>query len=193
MVILINGEKYACASCIRGHRVKKCNHNDRQLVPIVKRGRQVSQCNHCRDLRKTNGTHVKCTCAIASTPNPINGCLCEVINSCSCVASHLQEVRDDNSTEGSVYSESPSVAETFPPSTDISSCHKTANTNMNNFGQFSPPFPDHQQLPETSTNTAPLIDDDDLMNFLENDLDKYLTTTNPGNAFVTSANIPGIN
>ncbi|KAI8644444.1 hypothetical protein BD408DRAFT_312393, partial [Parasitella parasitica] len=54
--------KNSSASCIRGHRVKKCKHNDRQLLPIVKRGRQVSQCNHCRDLRKTNGTHVKCTC-----------------------------------------------------------------------------------------------------------------------------------
>ncbi|KAI8097859.1 uncharacterized protein B0P05DRAFT_437550, partial [Gilbertella persicaria] len=50
------------ASCIRGHRVKKCNHNDRDLIPIVKRGRQVTQCNHCRDLRKTNQSHVKCTC-----------------------------------------------------------------------------------------------------------------------------------
>ncbi|KAF1805140.1 copper fist DNA-binding transcription factor [Mucor lusitanicus] len=189
MVILINGEKYACASCIRGHRVKKCNHNDRQLVPIVKRGRQISQCNHCRDLRKTNGTHVKCTCAIASTPNPINGCLCEVINSCSCVASHLQEVRDDNSTDGSVYSQSPSLTETFPPSDAISSCH----TNINKLEQSFPPFPDHQQPPEASRDTAPLIDDADLMSFLENDLDKYLTAANPGSAFVTSTNIPGIN
>ncbi|KAI8973780.1 hypothetical protein BDF20DRAFT_791876, partial [Mycotypha africana] len=50
-------------SCIRGHRVKKCDHKDRPLIAIVKRGRQVSQCNHCRVLRKTNGSHVKCTCA----------------------------------------------------------------------------------------------------------------------------------
>lgn len=55
------------AACIRGHRVKKCNHKDRPMIPLVKRGRQVSQCNHCRDLRQTNQSHVKCTCAIASS------------------------------------------------------------------------------------------------------------------------------
>ncbi|GAN09123.1 copper-fist-domain-containing protein [Mucor ambiguus] len=181
------------ASCIRGHRVKKCNHNDRQLVPIVKRGRQISQCNHCRDLRKTNGTHVKCTCAIASTPNPINGCLCEVINSCSCVASHLQEVRDENSIDGSVYSQSPSVAETSSPSAAVSSCHAGAKNNTSRLEHTFPPFVNQQQPPETSTDKAPLIDDADLMNFLENDLDKYLTATNPNSTFVTSANIPGIN
>ncbi|CAO0798890.1 unnamed protein product [Mucor circinelloides] len=184
MVILINGEKYACASCIRGHRVKKCNHNDRQLVPIVKRGRQVSQCNHCRDLRKTNGTHVKCTCAIASTPNPINGCLCEVINSCSCVASHLQEVRDDNSTDGSVYSQSLSIAETpLPSSSAVNSCHTAAITNISTSETPFPLLLDQQQPLNLSTDTVPLIDDADLMNFLENDLDKYLTAT--------SENIPG--
>ncbi|KAI7901311.1 copper fist DNA binding domain-containing protein [Cokeromyces recurvatus] len=107
MAIIINNVKYACGSCIRGHRVKKCNHNDRKLIQIVKRGRQVSQCNHCRDLRKTNRTHVKCTCAIARTPNPINGCLCEVIKSCSCVASHLQEVYEDDTRSPS---ESPALS-----------------------------------------------------------------------------------
>ncbi|KAI9306112.1 hypothetical protein BJ944DRAFT_160482, partial [Cunninghamella echinulata] len=52
--------------CIRGHRVKKCQHFDRELIPVQKRGRQVSQCNHCRTLRNTSGSHVKCTCAIAT-------------------------------------------------------------------------------------------------------------------------------
>lgn len=56
-------------NCIRGHRVKKCQHFDRELVPVQKRGRQVSQCNHCRILRTTSGSHVKCTCAIATGKN----------------------------------------------------------------------------------------------------------------------------
>lgn len=55
------------ASCIRGHRVKKCNHSNRPLIRIQKRGRQVSQCTHCRDLRKSNKSHIKCTCATSST------------------------------------------------------------------------------------------------------------------------------
>ncbi|KAI9253768.1 hypothetical protein BDA99DRAFT_443190 [Phascolomyces articulosus] len=53
-------------SCIRGHRVKDCQHVDRELIPVQKRGRQVSQCNHCRHLRVTRKSHVKCTCAIST-------------------------------------------------------------------------------------------------------------------------------
>lgn len=132
-------------------------------------------------------THKSLSCLYLA-PNPINGCLCEVINSCSCVASHLQEVRDDQSTDGSVYSQSPSVIETFSSGAPISSCHAMANNNTNHVEQSAPPLPDQQQ----PLNTSPLIDDADLMNFLENDLDKYLTTTSTSDVFVSSANIPGI-
>ncbi|KAL0079972.1 hypothetical protein J3Q64DRAFT_1752066 [Phycomyces blakesleeanus] len=65
MAIDKDGVKSACMSCIRGHRVKRCQHHDRKLVPITKPGRQISQCSHCRDLRLTHKTHVKCNCAIA--------------------------------------------------------------------------------------------------------------------------------
>ncbi|KAI8136707.1 hypothetical protein BJV82DRAFT_476515, partial [Fennellomyces sp. T-0311] len=51
-------------SCIRGHRVKSCQHDDRELIAVPKRGRQVSQCQHCRHLRVTKKSHVKCTCAV---------------------------------------------------------------------------------------------------------------------------------
>lgn len=117
-------------------------------------------------------------------PNPINGCLCEVINSCSCVASHLQEVQDDNSTDGSVYSQSLSIAETpLPSSSAVNSCHTAAITNISTSETPFPLLLDQQQPLNLSTDTVPLIDDADLMNFLENDLDKYLTAT--------SENIPG--
>ncbi|KAL9547306.1 hypothetical protein MBANPS3_006236 [Mucor bainieri] len=108
-------------------------------------------------------------------------------------ANHLQEVRDDNSTDGSLYSQSPSIAEAIPASAAISSCHTARNTNINSFEQTSPPFSNQQQPLEMSTDIAPLIDDADLMNFLENDLDKYLTTTNTNSSFVTSTDITGIN
>ncbi|ORY94870.1 copper fist DNA binding domain-domain-containing protein [Syncephalastrum racemosum] len=91
MAIVKDGIKYACAACIRGHRVQKCQHFDRELIPLQKRGRQISQCQHCRTLRSTHRSHVKCTCAAEPAPNPITGCFCEVVHTCSCVAGHLQD------------------------------------------------------------------------------------------------------
>ncbi|KAK2745125.1 hypothetical protein FQN57_004032 [Myotisia sp. PD_48] len=60
--MLIDGEKWACDACIRGHRVSTCNHHDRPLSHINKKGRPVSQCPHCRGLRKARATHSKCEC-----------------------------------------------------------------------------------------------------------------------------------
>ncbi|KAG1460699.1 hypothetical protein G6F46_005371 [Rhizopus delemar] len=58
----INGLKYACSTCIKGHRSSSCSHVDRPLFEIRKKGRPVSQCNYCRDLRKTKQVHIKCAC-----------------------------------------------------------------------------------------------------------------------------------
>lgn len=81
--MLINGEKFACEACVRGHRVSSCHHQgkwscdsrgwqkisgviltcpDRPLVHVNKKGRPVSQCQHCRGLRKARAQHVKCEC-----------------------------------------------------------------------------------------------------------------------------------
>ncbi|KAJ5216055.1 uncharacterized protein N7498_002462 [Penicillium cinerascens] len=60
--MLIDGEKWACEACVRGHRVSSCHHSDRPLTHINKKGRPVSQCTHCRGLRKSRTTHVKCDC-----------------------------------------------------------------------------------------------------------------------------------
>ncbi|KAL1969970.1 hypothetical protein VTN77DRAFT_6375 [Rasamsonia byssochlamydoides] len=60
--MLIDGEKWACEACVRGHRVSSCHHSDRPLTHINKKGRPVSQCPHCRGLRKSRTTHVKCEC-----------------------------------------------------------------------------------------------------------------------------------
>ncbi|CCF55653.1 hypothetical protein KAFR_0A02150 [Kazachstania africana CBS 2517] len=38
-MIIYNGEKYACASCIRGHRSSICRHTKRMLVKVRTRGR----------------------------------------------------------------------------------------------------------------------------------------------------------
>ncbi|KAF4806127.1 Copper resistance protein CRF1 [Colletotrichum siamense] len=60
--MIIDGEKYACEACVRGHRVSNCQHSDRPLQHINKKGRPVSQCQHCRSMRKSRAAHVKCDC-----------------------------------------------------------------------------------------------------------------------------------
>ncbi|KAH7083336.1 hypothetical protein BKA63DRAFT_434392 [Paraphoma chrysanthemicola] len=59
---VIDGEKWACSSCIKGHRVSGCNHNDRELHHINPKGRPVKQCEHCRGARKSKSHHAKCDC-----------------------------------------------------------------------------------------------------------------------------------
>ncbi|OZJ03597.1 hypothetical protein BZG36_03039 [Bifiguratus adelaidae] len=61
-MVLLNGTKYACATCIKGHRSSHCLHSDRPLFEIKRKGRPITQCTHCRELRKTKQIHVKCTC-----------------------------------------------------------------------------------------------------------------------------------
>ncbi|KAH8884642.1 hypothetical protein GQ53DRAFT_786086 [Thozetella sp. PMI_491] len=60
--MIIDGEKYACEACVRGHRVSNCQHADRKLQHINKKGRPVTQCSHCRAMRKSRASHVKCDC-----------------------------------------------------------------------------------------------------------------------------------
>jgi len=73
-MVLIDSVKYACATCIKGHRSSSCTHESRPLFEIKKKGRPVTQCVHCRELRKTKQVHVKCLCEVKpeqSTVTPI--------------------------------------------------------------------------------------------------------------------------
>ncbi|KAF5345846.1 hypothetical protein D9756_011216 [Leucocoprinus leucothites] len=65
-MVFIESKKYACETCIKGHRSSACKHTDRPLFEIKKKGRPVTQCEHCRELRKTKQVHVKCICEIKS-------------------------------------------------------------------------------------------------------------------------------
>ncbi|KZT34908.1 hypothetical protein SISSUDRAFT_955315, partial [Sistotremastrum suecicum HHB10207 ss-3] len=56
--------------CIKGHRSSSCKHNDRELFEVKKKGRPVSQCNHCRELRKTKQVHVRCHCEELESESP---------------------------------------------------------------------------------------------------------------------------
>ncbi|KAL9101505.1 MAG: hypothetical protein Q9163_003231 [Psora crenata] len=71
--MLIGGEKYACETCVRGHRVSSCQHADRPLIHINKKGRPITQCRHCRGLRKTRASHVACECG--AKPHSKEECL----------------------------------------------------------------------------------------------------------------------
>ncbi|KAG8849411.1 hypothetical protein FRB96_000853 [Tulasnella sp. 330] len=68
-MVLFNGQKLACAACIKGHRSSACNHTARPLFTIRSKGRPVSQCDHCRERRKTQHVHVKCECGDAGNNN----------------------------------------------------------------------------------------------------------------------------
>lgn len=51
-MVLINDKKFACATCIKGHRVSGCTHTDRPLFEVKKKGRPATQCQYCREKRK---------------------------------------------------------------------------------------------------------------------------------------------
>ncbi|CAK5271082.1 unnamed protein product [Mycena citricolor] len=73
-MVLISSKKYACETCIKGHRSSACKHTDRPLFEIKKKGRPVTQCEHCRELRKTKQVHVKCICESKEPPSPTSSC-----------------------------------------------------------------------------------------------------------------------
>ncbi|KLU92176.1 hypothetical protein MAPG_11122 [Magnaporthiopsis poae ATCC 64411] len=96
--MIIDGEKWACEACVRGHRVSNCQHSDRPLQHINKKGRPVSQCQHCRSMRKSRQSHVKCDCGekshkCAHLKTTVEGhrdsCCCNHGGRCTC--SHKKE------------------------------------------------------------------------------------------------------
>ncbi|KAI8381311.1 copper fist DNA binding domain-containing protein [Radiomyces spectabilis] len=66
-MIIIDNVKYACITCIKGHRSSQCTHKDRQLLPIRPKGRPVSQCERCREQRLSSKVHQKCVCSRKKT------------------------------------------------------------------------------------------------------------------------------
>ncbi|KAI7245861.1 hypothetical protein KC365_g61 [Hortaea werneckii] len=69
MVVKSDGTKWACQSCLKGHRVSGCNHTDRELTLVPKKGRPVTQCQHCRQERKKRSAHVSCDCGEVEKPH----------------------------------------------------------------------------------------------------------------------------
>ncbi|CAG8786976.1 28082_t:CDS:2, partial [Gigaspora margarita] len=74
-----------------GHRSSSCNHQDRQLIEIKRKGRPITQCDHCRELRKTHKIHVKCNCKERATnmstsldDTSFSNTVDELLNPCQC-------------------------------------------------------------------------------------------------------------
>ncbi|KAJ7451132.1 hypothetical protein FB451DRAFT_711523 [Mycena latifolia] len=68
-MVFVDNKKFACESCIKGHRSSSCHHTDRPLFEIKKKGRPVSQCEKCRELRQSRRVHSKCNCPQDDTPS----------------------------------------------------------------------------------------------------------------------------
>lgn len=52
----------ACSTCIRGHRSASCQHTDRPLLKLRRKGRPIAHCDQCRDLRKALHVYSGCLC-----------------------------------------------------------------------------------------------------------------------------------
>lgn len=85
-MVLLNGVKYACERCIRGHRVSSCTHTDKPLTMIKPKGRPASQCPHCREQRKLKNIHSSCSCGkMGKSPGQhLASCFCHKNSHCTC-------------------------------------------------------------------------------------------------------------
>jgi len=147
-MVIIEGKKFACGACIKGHRSTRCTHSDRTLLEIGKKGRPPTQCTHCRELRKTSRVHSKCMCGDRPTqttrrlrvlPNGtsslleqdqsetidlvnqiLNPCTCSYGGKCCCAAPAHPTVgtRARNPKKKPSNSDTPSSTATERPATD---------------------------------------------------------------------------
>lgn len=86
-MVLLNGVKYACERCIRGHRVTTCTHTDQPLTMIKPKGRPTTQCHHCREQRKMKSLHTACTCGKKSkSGSHSSSCACHLTSHCTCTS-----------------------------------------------------------------------------------------------------------
>lgn len=120
-MVLINGIKYACERCIRGHRVTTCTHTDQPLTMIKPKGRPSSQCQHCRDQRKNKGLHIACACSKKGKPAGQHLASCyKSPSGCTCYQSHKLKALDKSKKRDSI------------PHLETSQAHLNHNGNVTN-------------------------------------------------------------
>lgn len=57
-------------TCITGHRSSSCRHTDRPMLEVKKKGRPITICEHCRELRKTKQVYINCACGTDDSAEP---------------------------------------------------------------------------------------------------------------------------
>ncbi|AJS77197.1 Mac1p [Saccharomyces cerevisiae YJM1133] len=78
-MIIFNGNKYACASCIRGHRSSTCRHSHRMLIKVRTRGRPSPMAirdailvdSTSQSTEYENGAQIEGDCCSAMNQQPI--------------------------------------------------------------------------------------------------------------------------
>ncbi|WPK27198.1 hypothetical protein PUMCH_004575 [Australozyma saopauloensis] len=195
-MVLLNGVKYACERCIRGHRVSSCTHTDKPLTMIKPKGRPASQCPHCREQRKLKNTHSSCNCGKkGKAPGThLASCLCHKNSHCTCPG------KDKKSQTKKRTDASPS-ASAEPVSVAPSSVTSVASTTTPPNGHFSsapPPNGTYSGVsvtPQAATsNSGPDFLYDDMSAHLESEqglLDYFIKLEDLDGAKIVPG-IPGI-
>ncbi|UNI13710.1 transcriptional activator haa1 [Purpureocillium takamizusanense] len=164
--MIISGETYACEACIRGHRTARCQHNDRPLQLIKKKGRPVSQCNHCRSMRQSRSAHVKCECAKRAREGRVdtaNGgrepCRCFEDGICRCAFKRDPSAADALSPSGSEHGTNSAAALATSSSPAMQGCCGTPSTSTSATATDTPAGLDSSR----ATDLPPLLDPADAM------------------------------
>ncbi|ENH73481.1 Copper resistance protein CRF1 [Fusarium oxysporum f. sp. cubense race 1] len=152
------GERFACESCIRGHRVAQCQHTDRPLLRVGRKGRPVSQCTHCRTLRTSRSVHTKCKCASTSYQGMLKQfgrerCDCSEGGTCTCA------YKSDHTATNGVPSPS-SRGKASTPFTTLSPPESKQRTTENAPVPLQPDYteslaPSHRSVEPVATRSAP--------------------------------------
>ncbi|SMN18538.1 similar to Saccharomyces cerevisiae YGL166W CUP2 Copper-binding transcription factor [Maudiozyma saulgeensis] len=91
-MIIKNNIKYACEPCIKGHKVAGCDHSDRPLIQVKRKGRPSTACFHCKELRMVRNVNPSGSCKCHSK-KATSSCGCTEGNPCKC---HTRRKRGQN-------------------------------------------------------------------------------------------------
>ncbi|CCD27444.1 Cup2p NDAI_0K02530 [Naumovozyma dairenensis CBS 421] len=112
-MILLDGDKYACDLCIRGHRASTCNHTDRRLTKLRPKGRPSTNCSHCKEIRRISNVNPSGSCSCGKSKKSKPGdknkiekdsaidCGCMSGNPCKCHTNRKDRSTNKRSTTNS--------------------------------------------------------------------------------------------
>ncbi|KAG1457178.1 hypothetical protein G6F56_006668 [Rhizopus delemar] len=161
----IKGLKYACTSCIKGHRSSSCSHIDRPLFEIRKKGRPSSQCALCKDLRKTKQIHAKCECSNNQQPILIyQNNIIPTTKSTTCSVHNNDGISQGNGCTCSILADTPIVSSPIKEKSTIPSEATqpliNAEESPYSWTSITSPSPNYSELPlSSSTSFTALINE----------------------------------